>query len=50
MTIELYTWGIPNGKKISIALEKMGLDYNVHPIFNPIANDSGLLPVLDKTA
>jgi GSH-dependent disulfide-bond oxidoreductase len=32
MTIELYTWGTPNGKKISIALEEMGLDYNVHPV------------------
>jgi GSH-dependent disulfide-bond oxidoreductase len=32
MSIELYTWGTPNGKKISIALEEMGLAYNVHPI------------------
>jgi hypothetical protein len=30
--IDLYTWGTPNGKKISIALEEMGLPYNVHPI------------------
>ena len=32
MTIELYTWGTPNGKKISIMLEEVGLEYNVHPI------------------
>jgi GST-like protein len=32
MSIELYTWGTPNGKKISIALEEMALPYNVHPI------------------
>jgi GSH-dependent disulfide-bond oxidoreductase len=32
MTIELYTWGTPNGKKISIALEEMALAYNVHPV------------------
>ncbi|MEM8552342.1 MAG: glutathione S-transferase N-terminal domain-containing protein [Pseudomonadota bacterium] len=32
MTIELYTWGTPNGKKISIMLEEVELPYNVHPI------------------
>lgn len=30
--ITLYTWGTPNGRKISIALEEMGLAYNVRPI------------------
>ena len=30
--IELYTWNTPNGRKISIALEELGLPYNVHPI------------------
>ncbi len=30
--IDLYTWGTPNGKKVSIALEEMGLEYNLHPI------------------
>ena len=30
--IKLYTWGTPNGQKVSIALEEMGLDYEVHPI------------------
>lgn len=30
--IELYTWGTPNGRKVSIALEEMGLAYTVHPI------------------
>lgn len=30
--IDLYTWSTPNGRKVSIALEELGLDYNVHPI------------------
>lgn len=30
--IKLYTWGTPNGRKISIALEEMGLAYEVMPI------------------
>ena len=31
-SIDLYTWTTPNGRKASIALEELGLDYNVHPI------------------
>ena len=30
--IELYTWGTPNGRKISIMLEKIGMPYNIHPV------------------
>lgn len=30
--IDLYTFSTPNGRKVSIALEEMGLDYKVHPI------------------
>ena len=30
--IELYTWATPNGRKVSIMLEELGLAYNVHPI------------------
>ncbi|RZW07706.1 MAG: glutathione S-transferase [Rhodobacteraceae bacterium] len=30
--IDLYTWTTPNGRKVSIALEELGLDYEVHPI------------------
>lgn len=30
--IELYTSATPNGRKISICLEELGLDYKVHPI------------------
>ena len=40
--IDLYTWGTPNGKKISIALEEMGLPYTVHPI--NIGNDEQFAP------
>jgi GST-like protein len=32
MTIELHTWNTPNGRKISVALEEMGLPYKVIPI------------------
>ena len=42
MPIELYTWNTPNGRKISVALEEMGVAYNVNPVnigkgeqFNP---------------
>ena len=30
--IELYTWTTPNGRKVPIMLEEVGLPYNVHPI------------------
>lgn len=30
--IELYTWGTPNGQKVSIMLEEVGLPYRVHAI------------------
>jgi GST-like protein len=30
--IDLYTWPTPNGHKIHIMLEELGLEYNVHPI------------------
>jgi GST-like protein len=30
--IDLYTWSTPNGRKISIALEEMGLPYKLFPI------------------
>ena len=31
-TIDLYTWATPNGRKVSIMLEELGLDYNVIPV------------------
>ncbi|MCK5515507.1 MAG: glutathione S-transferase N-terminal domain-containing protein, partial [Desulfobulbaceae bacterium] len=30
--IQLYTWGTPNGRKISIMLEEVALPYQVIPI------------------
>lgn len=30
--IDLYTWSTPNGRKVSIMLEELGLAYDVHPI------------------
>jgi GSH-dependent disulfide-bond oxidoreductase len=30
--IDFYTWSTPNGYKISIALEEMGLAYKTHPV------------------
>ena len=32
MTIEFHTWNTPNGRKISVALEEMGLPYKVVPV------------------
>jgi GSH-dependent disulfide-bond oxidoreductase len=32
MTIELHAWDTPNGRKISVALEEMGLPYRVIPV------------------
>jgi GST-like protein len=32
MTIQLYTFDTPNGRKISVALEEMGLAYEVHVV------------------
>ena len=30
--IDLYTWTTPNGRKVSIALEEMGLPYTAHAV------------------
>ena len=30
--IDLYTWGTPNGRKVSVMLEEVGLPYRAHPI------------------
>ena len=30
--IDLYTWGTPNGRKVSVMLEEVSLPYRVHPI------------------
>ena len=30
--LQLYTWMTPNGRKISIMLEELGVPYKVHPI------------------
>lgn len=30
--IDLYTWTTPNGRKVSIMLEELGIDYSVHAI------------------
>ncbi|CAN5651233.1 glutathione S-transferase family protein [soil metagenome] len=32
VSIDLYAWDTPNGRKISVALEEMGLPYTVHPV------------------
>lgn len=32
MTITLYAWGTPNGRKVSVALEEMALPYTVRPV------------------
>jgi GST-like protein len=30
--IDLYTWTTPNGRKVSVMLEEIGLPYTVHPV------------------
>ena len=30
--LDLYTWGTPNGRKISILLEELGLPYRYHAV------------------
>jgi GSH-dependent disulfide-bond oxidoreductase len=30
--IDLYTWGTPNGRKVSVMLEETALPYRVHPV------------------
>ena len=30
--IDLYTWGTPNGRKVSVMLEELGLEYDVHEV------------------
>src|SRR5512143_3673260 len=32
IVIDLYTWTTPNGRKVSIALEELGLPYSAHAI------------------
>ena len=46
--IQLYTWSTPNGRKISIALEELGLPYAVHPI--NIGKDEQFSPEFLKVA
>ena len=52
--IALHTYNTPNGRKISVALEEMGLEYNVHPVniskneqFAPIVNVPETLRMYD---
>ena len=46
--IQLYTWGTPNGRKVSIALEELGLPYTVHPV--NIGKDEQFAPDFLKIA
>ena len=46
--IDLYTWTTPNGRKVSIALEEMGLPYEAHAI--DISKDEQFDPAFLKIA
>ena len=46
--IDLYTWTTPNGRKVSILLEELGVEYNVHPI--DISKDEQFAPDFLKIA
>ena len=40
--IDLYTWTTPNGRKVSILLEELGVEYKTHSI--DISNDEQFAP------
>lgn len=46
--IDLYTWTTPNGRKVSILLEELGVPYTVHPI--DISKDAQFAPDFLKIA
>ena len=46
--IDLYTWTTPNGRKVSIALEELGLPYTAHAI--DISKDEQFRPEFLKIA
>ena len=46
--IDLYTWTTPNGRKVSILLEELGVPYTVHPI--DIGKDEQFAPDFLKIA
>ena len=46
--IDLYTWTTPNGRKVSIALEELGLPYTAHAI--DIGKDEQFKPDFLKIA
>ena len=46
--IDLYTWTTPNGRKVSIMLEELGVDYTAHPI--NISKDEQFAPDFLKIA
>ena len=46
--IDLYTWTTPNGRKVSIMLEELGVPYECHPI--DISKDAQFAPEFLKIA
>ena len=46
--IDLYTWTTPNGRKVSILLEELGVEYTAHPI--DISKDEQFAPDFLKIA
>lgn len=46
--IDLYTWSTPNGRKVSILLEELGVDYTAHTI--NISKDEQFAPDFLKIA
>ena len=46
--IDLYTWTTPNGRKVSILLEELGIPYEAHPI--DISNGEQFAPDFLKIA
>ena len=44
--IDLYTWTTPNGRKISILLEELGVPYEIHSI--DLSKDEQFTPEFTK--
>jgi hypothetical protein len=48
--LEFYTWDTPNGKKISILLEELGIEYTFKPMCERSARVSNVRPTVTLKA
>jgi glutathione S-transferase len=48
--LKLYTWATPNGRKVSIMLEELGLSYEVHAVHIILCSATILQTMADHNA